>query len=316
MVLNWYGILDMKNNIFEPVTESHNKLALGLDTLSPKEILSILHQGQLDAAGAVNNAFEAIEDAALLLSKTIENNGNIIYVAAGSSALMALADGLELQGTFGIPNERVKIIIAGGHNTLSNMTGKVEDNTNTAVFDLKEAKISNKDCVVCVSASGTTPYVVAALKSANMSGANTIAIANNLEALLFKTADIAIHLDTPAEIISGSTRLGAATAQKIALNMMSTLMAIHLGHVHDGYMVNVKADNEKLKLRATKIVVALAKCKEDKAQKYIEMADGSVKLAILLATGSVDKSSAKEILENNGQKLRPSLSVSKGSYLL
>jgi N-acetylmuramic acid 6-phosphate etherase len=210
----------------------------------------------------------------------------------------------------------VKILIAGGQASLSNMAGKIEDDANAAISDMKKANISSRDCVMCVSASGTTPYAVGALKFANAMNIKTVAIANNFDIDLLNEANVAIYLDTPAEIISGSTRLGAATAQKIALNMMSTLMAIHLGHVHDGYMVNVRADNKKLKRRAIKIVSEIAKCENNMAQEYIEKADGSVKLAILLAAGSPDLSSAKEILENNDQKLRSSLSVIKGSFML
>ncbi|TIP87878.1 MAG: N-acetylmuramic acid 6-phosphate etherase, partial [Mesorhizobium sp.] len=144
-------------------------------------------------------------------------------------------------------------------------------------------------------------------------GAATIAIANNKDAPLLRLADIAILLETPPELIAGSTRMGAGTAQKIALNMLSTLAAIHLGHVHDGYMVNLMADNIKLRDRATRIVAAISGRDKDDAARLLEKSGGAVKTAILLAAGAASADAAQKILEGTGQKLRPALSAIEGS---
>ncbi|TIU59918.1 MAG: N-acetylmuramic acid 6-phosphate etherase, partial [Mesorhizobium sp.] len=173
--------------------------------------------------------------------------------------------------------------------------------------------IGKGDCLIAISASGSTPYAVQALQDARSRGAATIAIANNRGAALFKQADVAILLETPPELIAGSTRMGAGTAQKIALNMLSTLAAIHLGHVHDGYMVNLTADNIKLRDRAVRMVAAISGKSRDDAARLLEKSGGVVKTAILLAAGAANADAAEKILEGTGQKLRPALSEIEGS---
>ena len=303
------GGIEMTN----PATEQPSEYSQNLDTLSSDAILSILHEGQIVAAKSVSNSIREIEKAALLLADTVNGGGNIIYAAAGSSALMALADGLELPGTFGIKNDRIKILMAGGIASLTNMTGNTEDDFDQAANDIQCARATSHDCLICLSASGSTPYALSALEAARDAGTRTIAIANNPDRPLLVNADISIYLATPPEIISGSTRLGAATAQKICLNMMSTLMAVHLGHVHDGNMVNLQADNAKLKKRAAQMVQDIAGCSKNHADSFLNKAQGSVKLAVLLASGAPDLISAKKLLESNDQKLRASLSVIKGA---
>ncbi len=292
-----------------PVTESINDKSRGLDAQSPDAILSTLLEGQTAAVMSVGAASETIAQAASKLAQIVQNGGKICYAAAGSSALMAMADGLEIPGTFGIPNDSIKILIAGGISALTDLVGQTEDDAGQARLDVREAGIKAGDCLICVSASGTTPYVLTTLAEAKSRGATIIGLANNGDAPLLENSDIAIHLPTPPEIISGSTRLGAASAQKVALNMMSTLMAIHLGHVHDGHMVNVRADNIKLRKRAERIVRDISKCSEVDARSSLGKSDGSVKLAVLMAAGAPDKQTAKNLLDSNNQKLRLALSA-------
>ena len=289
-------------------TEQQSDLSPGLDARRPAEILAVLHQGQVRAADSVAAAIADIEQAAEAAAKTISRGGRLVYAAAGSSALMALADGLELSGTFGIARDRVRILIAGGPDILSDLAGAPEDDADQAARDIAAEHLISDDCLICLSASGTTPYALGALDAARAQGSTTIGIANNAGTPLLSRANIAIHLDTPPEIIAGSTRMGAGTAQKIALNMMSTLMAVHLGHVHDGYMVNLHVDNAKLRSRARNMVAAISGCSPDGADGFLEQAGGSVKLATLLAAGAEDVEAAKQLLESTGQKLRPSLS--------
>ncbi len=295
-----------------PVTEQLNEISKGLDALAPAAILSLLHNSQVKAANIVAQSLAEIEQAAQVLTDTINKGGNIIYAAAGSSAFMGLADGLELPGTFGISSSRIKMLIAGNTGKMSDMTGFTEDDTVQAEVDVKAANISSNDCMICISASGTTPYTLAALQSARDRGAAIIGIANNSDTPILNKSDVAILLNTPPEIIPGSTRLGAGTAQKIALNMMSTLMGVHLGHVHDGYMVNLHADNIKLEKRACSIIADITGCSAASAKIYLDKSNGSVKLAIMVASGLSDIGKANEILESNGNKLRPALSVLTG----
>ncbi|RWX62956.1 N-acetylmuramic acid 6-phosphate etherase, partial [Mesorhizobium sp. M2A.F.Ca.ET.039.01.1.1] len=193
------------------------------------------------------------------------------------------------------------------------LAGGPEDDTEEASSAVAAAAIGKGDCLIAISASGSTPYAVQALQDARSRGAATIAIANNRGAALFKQADVAILLETPPELIAGSTRMGAGTAQKIALNMLSTLAAIHLGHVHDGYMVNLTADNIKLRDRAVRMVAAISGKSRDDAARLLEKSGGVVKTAILLAAGAANADAAEKILEGTGQKLRPALSEIEGS---
>lgn len=289
-------------------TEQQNDLSSGLDLCRPAEILSVLHDGQVAASNSVASAIPDIETAAQAAAKAIASGGRLVYAAAGSSALMALADGLELSGTFGIPREQVVILVAGGPAALSVLAGGPEDDTEQAAADIENAGLTGSDCAIFLSASGTTPYALSALEAAKRLGATTIGIANNSGTPLLQRSDIPIYLGTPPEVIAGSTRMGAGTSQKIALNMLSTLMAVHLGHIHDGMMVNVLADNEKLQDRACRMVMTIGGCSIDAARRHLETAEGSVKIAVLLAAGCENSQTAKQLLESNGQKLRPSLS--------
>jgi N-acetylmuramic acid 6-phosphate etherase len=295
------------------LTETQHAEAAGLDLRAPEAVLRVLAEGQIEAARSVLDAIQAISDAAALLARTLSAGGRIIYAAAGSSGLMALADGLELPGTFGIPRDRISILIAGGEANFHELANGAEDDREMAVQDMAAANAGPGDCLIVLSASGSTPYALAALDAARARGTATIAIANNPDTPLLNGADVAILLATPAEVVAGSTRMGAGTAQKIALNMLSTMAAIHLGHVHDGYMVNLQTDNIKLKDRAARIVSAVAGCDAETASRLLANSGGSVKAAILMASGAGDFDTAHGLLESTGQKLRPALSIIEGS---
>ena len=297
----------------EPRTEALHRNAEGLDIQAPDIILSSLANAQIEAAKAVSNAIPAIAAAAEIIAGRLNGGGKLAYAAAGSSGLMALADALELPGTFGIKRERIVILIAGGDDAFKTLAGGPEDDTDEASAAIAGAGIGKGDCLIAISASGSTPYAVQALKDARDRGAATIAIANNKDTPLLKLADVAILLETPPEVIAGSTRMGAGTAQKIALNMLSTLTAIHLGHVHDGYMVNLTADNIKLRDRAARIVAAISGHDRQDAARLLEQSGGVVKTAILLAAGAANADVAEKILERTGQKLRPALSAIEGN---
>ncbi|MDX8527150.1 N-acetylmuramic acid 6-phosphate etherase [Mesorhizobium sp. MSK_1335] len=297
----------------ETRTEALHQNAEGLDVQAPEAILAFLANAQIEAAKAVHGAIPAIAAAAELIAGQLKNGGKLAYAAAGSSGLMAVADALELPGTFGIARDRIAILIAGGDEAFRTLAGGPEDDTEEAAAAVAAADIGKGDCLIAISASGSTPYAVQALQDARRWGAATIAIANNRGAALFSQADVAVLLETPPELIAGSTRMGAGTAQKIALNMLSTLAAVHLGHVHDGYMVNLTADNIKLRERAVRMVAALSGRSRDDAAHLLEESGGVVKTAILLAAGAANADVAEKILERTGQKLRPALSAIEGN---
>ncbi|TPN47961.1 N-acetylmuramic acid 6-phosphate etherase [Mesorhizobium sp. B1-1-4] len=293
----------------ETRTEALHRNAEGLDIQAPESILASLADAQVEAAKIVCNAIPSIAKAAEIITGSLKGGGKLAYAAAGSSGLMALADALELPGTFGIQRDRIAILIAGGDEAFRTLAGGPEDDTGEAATAVANAGIGKGDCLIAISASGTTPYALRAIEEAARRGAATIGIANNRDSALLRLSGTAILLETPPEVIAGSTRMGAGTAQKIALNMLSTLAAIHLGHVHDGYMVNLMADNSKLRDRAARIVAAISGGSRDDAARLLEKSGGAVKTAILLAAGADSADTAQKILEEAGQKLRPALSA-------
>lgn len=290
-------------------TEKTHVSARGFDLRPPHEALDILATAQMGAAWSVRSALPAIARASEVMADCVAAGGTLGYAAAGSSALMAMADALELPGTYGIARDRIKILIAGGVEALHDLAGAPEDDELQAARDVAEAGLAAGDCLIAVSASGTTPYALAAARTARGHGATVIGIANNAGSPLLEAADVAVCLPTAPEVIAGSTRMGAGTAQKIALNMASTMMATRLGHVYDGYMVNVVADNRKLAQRARGIVMAVARCDEPEAARCLADAQGSVKAAILLAAGALDAAGARALLERTHGRLRPALAM-------
>ena len=288
-------------------TEMSHASAKGFDTREPGAALTILALAQVEAAKAVQDAVPEIAAAAALAAASLTAGGRLIYAAAGSSGLMALADAAELPGTFGIAHQRIAVLLAGGLGALPVMMGGPEDDAEEARRALADISVGPTDCVIALTASGYTPYPMAAAIAARAAGARTIGIANNAGAALFEQVDVGICLATPPEVLAGSTRMGAGTAQKIALNMLSTMVAVHLGHVHDGFMVNLIADNAKLRGRARRIVTSITGASDDAADRCLELAEGSVKLAIVLAAGAADAAHARRLLETHRGRLRPVL---------
>ena len=287
-----------------PRTEALHDRALGLDARPLIEAALLLAEGQIAAAACVKDA--AIVAAASVMADTIRCGGRLHYAAAGSSGLMAAADAQELGGTFSIPAAQVRIHMAGGLPTGVEMPGDTEDDTSG--LTAASLGLSSRDIVIAVSASGTTPYTVAIAEIARSVGATVIGIANNPGSTLLDIADYPILLATPPEVLSGSTRMGAGTAQKIALNMLSTLMAIQLGHVHDGMMVNLRADNAKLRERAAGMVRQIAGVGKDEAGAALEKAKGDVKVAVLVAAQSASPDKARKMLQESKGNLREALS--------
>lgn len=288
-------------------TEGRHEHAKGLDARQPLDVLGVLADAQKAAVAAVDPALADIAAASRLAAHALLAGGRLVYAGAGSSGLMAMADALELPGTYGISREHIVILLAGGAASLVDLAGGFEDDRALAVSDAKEAGLRAADCVIAVSASGSTPYALSLITYAKEKGAKVIAMANNPGAALFGEADVSILLPTPPEVISGSTRMGAGTAQKIAFNLFSTLLGIHLGHVHDGHMVNLKADNIKLRGRACRIVSDISGVGLDEAERLLTLSDGSVKAAVLLARGVEDNAAAQVALDRSGQSLRRAL---------
>jgi len=293
----------------DKMTENLHESAKGLDQRPASEIGAILVEGQVSAAKAVQGAMNEVCAGASAMAQAIQNGKRIYYVAAGSSGLMAAADAQELGGTFSIPENQLQILMAGGLPKGVEMPGGTEDDTEGLERDLSD--LEENDVVIAVSASGSTPFTLEAARIANASGAIVIGIANNRGAELLALADHPILLETPPEVVSGSTRMGAGTAQKIALNALSTLMAVGLGHVHDGMMVNLHADNIKLRNRARGIVQQIAGVPHVTASDALDAADGHVKPAVLIAAHGLSPETAEALLIETNGHLRPAMGQSK-----
>ncbi len=287
-----------------PITEQQHAAAVGLDALPGDVILRHILDQQRAALEAIAAAIPAIDRAVQIVADSLRAGRHLHYAGAGSSALMACADGLELHGTYGIDPARIHLLMAGGLPVDARMPGDTEDDADAGAR--AAAGISQGDAVIAVTASGATPFAVAVAQAAQAQGARVVAIANNAGAAIFAHADVAIALATPPEVIAGSTRMGAGTAQKAALNMISTLAGIRLGQVHDGMMVGVVADNTKLRARAAGMVAAIANVPAFDARAALDRADGAVKIAVLLTRG-LDMDSSAALLNDTDQNLRAAL---------
>jgi N-acetylmuramic acid 6-phosphate etherase len=287
-------------------SELPHPAAIGLDLLSIHDAVALFLEGHAHAIEAVCAALPRIADAATLIAGTLSAGGKLAYAGAGSSALMAMADGMELAGTFGIPPEQVRLHMAGGLPGLQDagMPGGTEDDTVEAAKAASD--LGPGDLAILVSASGSTPYALAFRDAALARGARVIAVANNAGSPLFDGADVAVCLPTGPEVIAGSTRLSAGTAQKVALNLMTSQAGVIMGHVHDGLMVNLRPDNIKLQERAARIVASLADCDATTANGALQAAGSHVKTAVLMAKGA-SADTARHLLAAHEGRLRGAL---------
>jgi N-acetylmuramic acid 6-phosphate etherase len=287
-------------------TEQISPRYVELDSWSTTEIVAAMYEGQLAAVAAVRGTLDAIAAAAEDAMPALLAGGRIVYAGAGTSGRIGVQDGSELPPTFDWPTDRIVFAMAGGLDALVRSTEQAEDDEAAGAQAIADAKIGPNDVVIGIAASGTTPYTIGALQAASALGAVTIAIANNRDAPLFEVARHRILADTGSEVIAGSTRMKAGTAQKIVLNLLSTTVMVKMGRVYRGLMVDMRARNAKLRRRATIIVGEIVCCSEREAVRYLEQADGDVKVAVLLGLG-LDRSKALQLLQRHGGNLRAAI---------
>jgi N-acetylmuramic acid 6-phosphate etherase len=281
-------------------TEGVHPLSSGLHQAPADQVLARALSAQKTALAAIDPVLPALQAAAEAAANALRSGGKLAYAGAGSSGLMALADCLELLGTFGIPVHRTPMLFAGGADALLQMTGGVEDDPALAAADFARAGLQAGDVLIAVSASGSTPYTLAVCDLAAKAGVKVIGIANVHGSALLRAADIPLLLDTGPEIVAGSTRLGAATAQKVALNLISVTLGVRLGHVHDGMMVNLIADNAKLRDRAARIVAQIAGVGTTAALTALDQTGGAVKPAVLVAQGATPQAAQERLTRAGG----------------
>jgi N-acetylmuramic acid 6-phosphate etherase len=269
-------------------------------------------EGQLAAVAAVRTASAQIETATLAMVERLRKGGRIVYAGAGTSGRIAVQDGAELPPTFDWPRDRLVLLMAGGEPALLRSVENAEDDKVAGAAAITDHKVGPLDTVIGIAASGSTPYTIAVIEAARKVGALTIGIANNPGAALAAAAEHGIILDTGPEAIAGSTRMKAGTAQKIALNLISSLAMIRLGRVYEGLMVDVVAMNEKLRRRSETMLKRLSGAEDGAIRDALVTADGKVKLARLLLTG-LDRKGAEALLDKHEGHLRPALAEILGA---
>lgn len=289
-------------------TERPSPRYTDIDVWEPGDILDAMIEGQFAAVAAVRAVRPQLERAALATEQRLTQGGRLVYVGAGTSGRLAVQDGAELMPTFSWPQNRLLLLMAGGSDALLRSVEGAEDEVEQAGRSVREHDIGPNDVIIAVAASGTTPFTLACMRQGKQRGALTIGIANNYGTPILAEADHALWLDTGSEPIAGSTRMKAGTAQRIALNLFSSLVMILLGHVYSGLMVDLQAMNEKLVRRSERILMRLTGKSDEEARAALREAKGGVKIAILLLHGCPLKE-AEIILDRTGGRLRPALAL-------
>jgi len=279
-----------------------------IDLWDPADILEALIEGQFVAVAAVRAVRPALERAARAMEPRLKDGGRLVYAGAGTSGRLAVQDGAELMPTFSWPDDRLLLLIAGGNEALLRSVEGAEDQFEHAAQLVRSHDIGPADALIAVAASGSTPFTLACLREAKERGALTVGIANNPETPLLNEADCPILLATGSEPIAGSTRMKAGTAQRIALNLLSSLIMIRLGRVYGGLMVDVQAANAKLARRSQSMLRHLTGRSSDEIRAALAAADGSVKLAALVLKGC-DLADARAVLDGAGGQLRVALAA-------
>ena len=283
-------------------TEQLSPRYANIDLWQPGDILDAMIDGQLASVAAVREARHAIEEAALAIEARLRDGGRLVYAGAGTSGRLAVQDGAELLPTFSWPRDRLLLLLAGGEAAMTQAVEGAEDDIAHAEELIARHGVGAGDVLIGVAASGTTPFTLACLRAARDQGALTVGIANNPDTPLLTDAEYPIYLATGPEPIAGSTRMNAGTAQRITLNLLSTLIMIRLGRIYRGMMVEVQACNAKLAKRRERMVAHLTGQHGAIVSEALDRADGSVKLAVLLLQG-YDLAEAEHALARVGGRL-------------
>src|ERR1022692_991820 len=278
------------------LTEQTNPASASIDTLSTENVLRIMNAEDRQVAEAVEREIPAIARAVDAIVAAIERGGRLFYLGAGTSGRLGVLDASECPPTFNVPPEMVQGIIAGGEAALSQATETTEDDPAIGARDLEVRGFNGGDVLVGIAASGRTPYVLGAVEMARRLGAVTVGISCTPDSELARAVEIAITPLVGPEVVAGSTRMKAGTAQKLVLNMLSTGAFVRLGYVYGNLMVNVQPKNQKLRDRARRIVAQAAGVPVERAGEWLEQAGGSVRVAIVMAKGGVTREEAERRL--------------------
>ena len=264
------------------ITEARNTKSMDMDTMPVYKLLKLMNDEDKTVPYSVEKVLPEIEKAVLCVINSFEQGGRLIYIGAGTSGRLGVLDAVECPPTFGVSSNTVIGLIAGGEKAFVQAQEGAEDCINLAIEELKSINLQTKDIVCAIAASGRTPYCIGGLQYAKSIGCKTIAIACNKNSEIGKNADLAIEVEVGPEVLTGSTRLKAGTAQKLILNMISTVAMTGIGKVYENLMVDLKVTNEKLLERAKKNVIQITGCTSKDAARLLKVSNNNVKLAIVM----------------------------------
>ncbi|SFM14132.1 N-acetylmuramic acid 6-phosphate etherase [Salibacterium qingdaonense] len=290
-------------------TEERNNKTMNLDEMSTHGILQIMNQEDESVTKSVNKEIDHIEEVVSMVIDAFTRGGRLIYIGAGTSGRLGILDAVECPPTFGTEPEKVQGLIAGGQDAMMKAVEGAEDDPQLAEADLKNLHLTEKDTVIGLAASGQTPYVIGGLQYSSKIGAHTASISCNKNAPCSRYADTPIEIEVGPEILTGSTRLKAGTAQKLAVNMISTSAMIGIGKVYKNLMVDVQLTNQKLIERAKNIISLAAEVEYDTASAYLEKSHQDPKAAIIMIKGQCSYEQAKHYLEQADGFVRESIKI-------
>ena len=261
-------------------TEQRNPDTVGIDRMTTQEMLNAMQMENERCTKEVGKVLPSLEKAVDLIYPRLKKGGRLFYVGCGISGRIGVLDASECPPTFGVPESMVTGIIAGGDRALRHAVERAEDDAEKGQSDLAAFRLNHNDCVVGLSASGEAAYVIAALKYARETGCVTVAVTSVKDSLICTGADVSVTPDTGAEVVTGSTRLKAGTAQKLILNMLSTSVMIKLGYVCENMMINLKPSNLKLRRRCVDITSAICGCDAAVAELFLRKTDWNIRAAV------------------------------------
>ena len=288
-------------------TEERNPRSRGMDGKSTEEILRIINAEDRTVPEAVAEAIPEIAEAVEAIVETVRGGGRVFFAGAGSSGRLGVLEASEVPPTFGVSSDLFKAFVSGGPGGVFGSVEASEDDDVAGGRVLFDHDFGRKDLLVAISASGRTPFALGAMRRARSLGARTVALTNNRGSEMGGLADVSIVVETGPEVVSGSTRMKAGTAQKMVLNMLTTTAMTRLGRVHDGYMIGVQASNVKLRERAARIVGEIAGVEPEEAMEALEKANSDLKVAVVMIKFGIDKGEAEKALADAGGILRRAL---------
>jgi len=297
----------MKLDLSQMITEGRNPASQNIDELSTEAMLRVINDEDKKVALAVEAIVPQIAEAVNAICAAFQAGGRLIYAGAGTSGRLGILDASECPPTFGTPRDQVIGLIAGGHTAILQAVENAEDNREQGAQDLKAIHFSRHDVLVGIAASGRTPYVLGALAYANALGATTVALTCNPGSAMSQVAAIALTPVVGPEVVTGSSRMKAGTAQKLVLNMLTTGSMIRSGKVYGNLMVDVEATNQKLVQRQVNIVMQATACDEATARAALSACGGHCKTAILMVLADLDADTAKTLLSQHQGFIRQAL---------